>query len=66
MSIISAKSCKISYKNRIAGHSLGATLATHAAIHLAHMGIKIQYLYVFGSYRMGDVKFTKWFEHNMR
>lgn len=47
---------------RIIGHSLGGALATHAAISLQAKKIKVFQLYTFGSPRVGDVKFSEWFQ----
>jgi predicted lipase len=45
----------------VAGHSLGAALATHAVAHLTHLGIKVDMFHNLGSPRVGDAKFHEWF-----
>ena len=55
-------SCTYYIKFRITGHSLGGALATHAAAHLLSQGINVDMLYTFGSPRVGDNKFSTWFD----
>lgn len=43
------------------GHSLGAALATLATAHLMANKYKVNEFYNFGSPRVGDAKFTAWF-----
>jgi pimeloyl-ACP methyl ester carboxylesterase len=45
----------------VAGHSLGAAVATHAAAYLLNSKIAVSELYTFGSPRVGDPKFAEWF-----
>jgi len=45
----------------ITGHSLGAAIASHAAAHLLTNGTKVTELYTLGSPRVGDPKYTVWF-----
>ena len=46
---------------RVTGHSLGAAIATHAVAHLLANKVKVTDFYNFGSPRVGDAKFTVWF-----
>lgn len=48
----------------IAGHSLGAGMATHAVpiIHKLNGGNPIDAFYVFGSPRVGDLNYHDWFD----
>jgi hypothetical protein len=45
----------------VTGHSLGAAIATHATAHLMANKYKVSEFYNFGSPRVGDTKFTAWF-----
>lgn len=56
--------CKQYLINRVLGHSLGGALATHAAISLQAKKMRVFQLYTFGSPRVGDVKFSEWFERS--
>ncbi len=55
-------SCTLCIKHRITGHSLGGALATHAAVQLVSQGINVEALYTYGSPRVGDNKFSTWFD----
>lgn len=44
---------------------MGGPLATHAAIDLVYRGVQIKSLYTFGSYRVGETKFSIWFDNFM-
>jgi predicted lipase len=46
----------------VTGHSLGGALATHAAVHLVNEGVTVSEFYTFGCPRVGDVKFSNWFD----
>lgn len=49
-------------KFRVAGHSLGAAIAVHAAIDMVSINIPVAVLYTYGAPRVGDSKFSQWFE----
>jgi len=55
--------CKIKYEFSVTGHSLGAALATHAAAHITKAGHKVIEFYNFGSPRVGNAKFSQWFDN---
>jgi len=48
------KSAHPNAKLAIAGHSLGAAVATHALIDLKSRGVNIEFFYTYGSPRVGD------------
>lgn len=48
------------------GHSLGGALATHAAIQLLSENIPVDQFYTFGSPRVGDNKFSTWFDSYLK
>ncbi len=43
------------------GHSLGAAIATHTVAHLMANKYTVTDFYNYGSPRVGDAKFTVWF-----
>ncbi len=45
----------------VTGHSLGAAIATHVTAHLMVNKYKVTDFYNYGSPRVGDTKFTIWF-----
>jgi predicted lipase len=53
--------CIIVVKLRIAGHSLGGAIATHATAHLIKAGHKVDVSYTFGSPRVGNHDFSVWY-----
>jgi predicted lipase len=50
---------------RIVGHSLGGALATHAALSLANQKMPVSILYTYGSPRVGDQKFSEWYDYQI-
>jgi hypothetical protein len=58
--------CKYRCICRVTGHSLGGALATHAAAHLIANGIQVDTFYTFGSPRVGDSRFTQWFDTTLK
>jgi len=56
-----SKPCVSNESFRVTGHSLGAALATHTVAYLLANKIKVTDFYNFGSPRVGDSKFTIWF-----
>lgn len=49
------------FNDSVTGHSLGAAIATHVTAHLIANKYKVTDLYTYGSPRVGDNKFTIWF-----
>jgi predicted lipase len=56
-------SCKNHKIFSVTGHSLGGALATHATAQLLVAGINVEQFYTYGSPRVGDSKFTSWFDN---
>lgn len=50
----------------VTGHSLGAALATLAAAKLQAQGQSVQSLYNFGSPRVGNQNFARWFDAHLK
>lgn len=50
------------YVFSVTGHSLGGAIAVHAALDLVSINLKVDTLYTYGAPRVGDKKFSEWFD----